>query len=479
MWYTKIMDNIKILIIDDEHTIRSGASLSLTEQGYTVDTRATGTDGLRCVLGQPYDVVLLDMKLPDINGMEILKTIRQRQPATDVIVMTGYATVENAVEALKLGAYDYIAKPFGSDELILAVDKTLEKRRLANDNRSLRQQLYQRYDFNKIIGENARIKEIFEAIRKVAPTDSTVLLEGESGTGKELFAGTIHAHSRRSARQFIITDCSTFAPNLLESELFGHVKGAFTGAVQNKAGIFEAADGGTLFLDEIANLSVEIQGKLLRVMENREYKPVGGSRVKKTDVRIIAATNGDLQAMVDEGTFRQDLFYRLNVFPIYLPPLRHRKDDIPRLAYNFLKYFCRKTGKRLDGFSDEALDTMVNHDWPGNVRQLRNMVERLVIMADQPVVDYSCMSHLFEGRRHQSRDSVPATLAELKSYKRRLLEKQYGRMEKAFLEKALDAEQKNISRASKRVGMQRSNFSALMKKHSIATPAGSKAAPGS
>jgi len=468
------MKSSTILIIDDEPAIRNGARLSLSEAGWAADTSTTGTDGLNQAIAGAYDVILLDIKLPDINGMEILKTLRIKQPDAYVIMMTGFATVQNAVEALKLGAYDYIAKPFSSDELILAVKKALENKHLKEDNLSLRKQLYQRYDFNQIVGEHPRIQAVFDAIKRVAPTDSTVLLDGESGTGRELYAGSIHAHSRRASSQFIVTDCSTFSANLLESELFGHVKGAFTGAVQNKAGIFEAADGGTLFLDEVANLSLEVQGKLLRVMETHEYKPVGASRVNKSDVRIIAATNRNLKTMVEEKTFRQDLFYRMNVFPIFLPPLRERKEDIPKLAYHFLRFFCRKTGKKIDGFSDEALDQMINYKWPGNVRQLKNMVERLVIMTDRTVVDYGSLLNHFELQRNQQKDAVPETLEELKSVKRHMMKNQLGLIEKAFLQKALDAEDGNITRAAKRVGMQRSNFSALMKKHNISANVGEK-----
>ncbi len=461
------MKTFSVLIIDDECAIRSGISVSLSEAGYLVESCATGRDGLNRALNGNYDLILLDIKLPDINGMEILKTIRQKQLDTYVIIMTGFASVQNAVEALKLGAYDYLSKPFSSDELIIVVNKAIEHKTLKDDNLTLRRQLYQKYDFNKIVGDHPLIKEIFAAISKVAPTDSTVLLDGESGTGKEIFAGYIHTLSRRASRQFIITDCNTFSDSLLESELFGHVKGAFTGAIQNKSGIFETANDGTLFLDEIANLSLEIQGKLLRVMENHEYKPVGGNQVKKSDVRIIAATNRDLQTMVENGEFRPDLFYRMNVFPIFLPPLRERRSDIPKLAYHFLRLACKNTGKKVDGFSDDAMEMMVNHDWPGNIRQLKNVVERLVIMSDQAVVNYNCLQNHFEINRHSEKGSVPSTLAELKSFKRDLLRKEYDKVEKAFLQKALTAENGNISRSSLRVGMQRSNFSTLLKKHHL------------
>ena len=317
------------------------------------------------------------------------------------------------------------------------------------------------------MGENPEILRIFDQIRRVAPTDSTVLLCGESGTGKELFARAIHAHSRRACRQFVAVDCSTLAPGLLESELFGHVKGAFTGAVQDKMGIFEAARNGTLFLDDIANLSVEIQGKLLRVIELQEFKPVGASSMRKTNVRIIAATNKDLKALVGEGTFRDDLYYRLNVFPIFIPPLRERRDDIPKLAYHFLRHFCRQTGKRIQGFSDDALEVLVNYQWPGNVRQLRNIIERLVIMADRTFLDLLYLLDHLQTKRSWGAPAVPGTLNELKAFKKHLLKELFGQTEKAFLINALKASEGNISRAAEKVGMQRSNFSALMKKHKL------------
>ena len=293
-------------------------------------------------------------------------------------------------------------------------------------------------------------------------------MTGDSGTGKELFAGAIHAHSHRSGKSLIALDCSTLTPSLLESELFGHVRGAFTGAMQNKQGIFSIADRGTLFLDEVSNISLEIQGKLLRVMESGEYKPVGAAVARKCDVRIIAATNRDLAAMVAEGSFREDLFYRLNVFPIRLPPLKERKDDIPKLAYHFLRFFCKKTGKRIEGFSDEALSILIEHDWPGNIRQLKNTVERLVILADSDYLGRENLTDLKSPGRPESA-GIPRTLEELKSYKKRILESNFGTIERAFLQQALKDCDANITRASKQVGMQRSNFSALMKKHDIST----------
>jgi len=460
-------DSIHILIIEDEQVILSGCRLVLMEQGYTVDTRMTGKTGMDAALNGTYDLVLLDINLPDLSGMEILQKVREKRADVHVIVMTGFSTVQNAVEVMKLGAFDYLAKPFSDGELVLAIEKAIEKKRLMEENLSLRKTLFDRFGFDNIIGKNPEIIKIFDKIEKVAPTDSNVLLMGESGTGKELFARAIYVRSQRAAKQFVAIDCSTLSPNLLESELFGHVKGAFTGAVQKKAGIFEVTHGGTLFLDDVTNLTLEIQGKLLRVLEMREYKPVGASAFAKTDVRIIAATNQDLRKLVDDGSFRNDLYYRLNVFPIYLPPLRERKDDIPKLAYHFLKHFCKKTGKHIEGFSDDALDMLVNYRWPGNVRQLKNVIERLVIMAEGRILDLLYIIDNLRMKRSWSQTSVPDTLEDLKKIKKELLNERFKQLEKAFITKALTASNGNITRAAERVGMQRSNFSTLMKKHEL------------
>lgn len=461
------MKPVNILVIDDEKAICDGCRLVLSDHGYEVDTCQVGQKGLDKLLRGQYDLTLVDMKLPDIHGMEIIKALKRKKPGVYVIVMTGYSSVKNAVEAMKGGAFDYLSKPFGDEELLIAVEKAIENRRLKDENRYLRQQLSNRFDFNDIVGENSNILKLFEEIKKVAPTDSTVLLCGETGTGKELFAKAIHAQSKRAGRQFVPVDCSTFASSVLESELFGHVKGAFTGAVKDKAGIFEAADGGSLFLDEIANLDMSIQGKLLRAMESQEFKPVGGSHLKKSDVRIISATNRDLRAMVDEGCFREDFFYRLNVFPLFIPPLRERKDDIPRLLYHFLRVYSRQAGKRIDGFSDDALEMLSSYNWPGNVRQLKNTVERLIILSEGQILDDRSLSDNWETQGPSSRNLIPETLEKLRKVKKDLLENQFGQIENAFLQQALLAEKGNISRAARRVGMQRSNFSAMMKKHRL------------
>jgi two-component system NtrC family response regulator len=461
------MKPAKILIIDDEASICNGCRLALSEHGQTIDTFLNGKTGLDAILQHPYDILLLDLKLPDMDGMDILKTVRREKPDVYIIMMTGFSTVATAVEAMKLGAFDYLAKPFLNDELVLTVERAIQKKQLEEENLSLRKELLGRYNFDNIVGQNPTIVQIFDKIHKVAPTDSTVLLCGESGTGKELFARAIHAHSGRVARQFVALDCSTLSSGLLESELFGHVKGAFTGAVQEKAGIFEMAHEGTLFLDDIANLNMEIQGKLLRVLEVREYKPVGASHFKRTNIRIIAATNQDLKMMVDQGKFRDDLFYRLNVFPIFIPPLRERKDDIPKLAYHYLRSFCKKTSKNIEGFSGDALEMLVNYDWPGNVRQLKNVIERLVILADHDILDFLYLMDHLQVKQSWKENSIPNTLEELKALKKRIVAENYGQSEKAFVIKALKDCNGNISRAAEKVGMQRPNFYALMKKHHI------------
>jgi DNA-binding NtrC family response regulator len=463
------MEPLDILIIDDEPVICDGCRLVLTDDGHRVETFVSGCAGLDAFFQGRFDVVLLDLKLPDADGMEILEAIRSRNPNVYVIVMTGYSTVSNAIAAMKAGAFDFLSKPFSDDELNIALQRVMENRRLVTENLSMRRQLTEPFRFDNIIGENPAILKIFEQIKKVAPTDSTVLIYGESGTGKELFARAIHAHSQRAAHQLVALDCSTLAPGVLESELFGHVRGAFSGAVKDKPGIFEVASAGTLFLDEISGLSMEIQGKLLRVMESGEFKRVGATAVQKTGARIIAASNRDLKAMVDEGAFREDLFYRLSVFPIFIPPLRERRDDIPRLADHFLRLFNKKTSKRIDGFTGEAMDLLVNQDWPGNVRQLKNVIERLVILSDRRFLDIVYLLDNLQSRPCAETPSVPESLAELKAAKQQLLEETFGQIEKAFLLKALQMTRGNISQAATRVGMQRPNFHALMRKHGISS----------
>ncbi len=459
----------KILIVDDEPSICSGSKIILSEQGYFVEIAWCGEDCMKTILKDNFDLVILDIRLPDMSGLEILKKINNEQIDVSVIIMTGHGTVTNAVEAMKHGAFDFITKPFAEDQLIQSVKKALESRKLVRENMALKKQVYDKFSLNNIIGHSKAILDVFEKIEKVASTDCTVLLSGESGTGKELFANSVHMHSKRSDNLFLAIDCSTFSSSILESELFGHVKGAFTGADRNKPGIFEMASEGTLFLDEIANLNMDIQGKLLRVLETGEFKPLGSDRIKRTKARVVAATNRDLETMVHKEKFRGDLFYRLNVFPIYIPPLKQRKEDIPEMAYHFLKLFCRKTGKNIAGFSDDALEILVNFDWPGNIRQLKNVVERLVIMSEENYVNRKTIMDNIEAKPQINiqKQIVPDNINDLKILKKSLIDNYFGKIEKSFLKQALGKSNGNITKAAKNVGMQRSNFSALMKKHEI------------
>lgn len=459
----------KILVIDDEALICNGCKIILSENGYDVDVSCSGRDGFERILKDSFDLILLDIRLPDMDGIEILKKINEKRIDTTVIIMTGNGTIENAVNAMKNGAFDFITKPFDEKELLKSIVKAFENRNLVQENFSLKKQLYEKFSFDNIIGEDPLIVDVFKKIDRVAPMDSTVLLDGESGTGKELFANAIHVRSKRAINRFLAVDCNTFSSSLMESELFGHVKGAFTGADKTMPGIFETASNGTLFLDEVTNLDMDVQGKLLRVLETGEYKPVGSSQEKKTNARIIAATNMNIQQMVREKKFRGDLFYRLNVFPIHIPPLRDRKNDIPMLSYHFLRHFCRKTGKKISGFSDDAVKILVNYDWPGNVRQLKNVVERLVILSDENQLNQKLLYDNLEIRGEDDLNEipVPGNLKELNALKKNFLENYFNKIEVSFLKKALSGADGNITKAAKIVEMQRSNFSTLMKKHGI------------
>ncbi len=461
------MNSKNVLVIDDELVVRDGCRMVLMKEGHAVNVCETGREGLAAALKGRYDLVVLDLKLPDIDGMEILGTIMREKPQTSVIIITGYSTVQNAIQAMKLGAFDYLAKPFSDDELVLSVERALEKKHLVEQNLSLRTQLSETFGFSNIIGKNRKMLDVLDKIRKVAPTDCSVLIHGENGTGKELAARAIHVASLQSGGKFVGMDCSTLSPSLLESELFGHVRGAFTGATRDKPGIFELAGDGTLFLDDVANLSHDIQGKLLRVLETREFKPVGGSSFRKVDARLISATNCNLQEMVEKGSFRQDLYYRLSVFPIFLPPLRERKDDIPLLANHYLTQFCDKTGKQIEGFTKEAMEALVSYEWPGNIRQLRNFVEHLVIMADRHTLDVLDLLENLNIKGFWREDTVPNTRQELLEVKKRILEQTFGQFEKLFLIRALDQCNWNITLAARKVGMKRPNFSTLMKQYKI------------
>ena len=378
-----------ILVIDDEESMRDSCRQTLSRDGNRVEVAQDGAGGLTMLQAESFDLIILDLKMPGLSGMEVLKRIREYDPEAMVIVITGYATVESAVEAMKRGAYDFIPKPFTPDSLRAIVKRALDRRQLALENVLLRSELKAGFGPDVIVGQSESMKKVEKLVRKVGPTDTTILISGESGTGKELVARAIHLHSGRRDKPFVAVDCGSLVENLFESELFGHVKGSFTGATATKYGRFELANGGTLFFDEIGNISINIQAKLLRVLQEREITKVGSSQVIKVDVRIVAATNKDLQKAVKAGTFREDLFYRLSVVPIALPPLRERRDDITLLADHFLRKYNKKRKKNIRSISDRAMKALVEYDWPGNVRELENAVERAVVLAENNVVKSS------------------------------------------------------------------------------------------
>jgi two-component system NtrC family response regulator/two-component system response regulator HydG len=373
-------------VIDDEVNAAAALETLLKEDGYEAARANDARSGLLLVEKTDPDVVLTDLRMPGMDGLELLASIKKTRPETMVVLMTAYGTVKTAVKAMKLGAEDYLGKPIDVEELEVVLQKTLEKKRLLEETHVLKARLDHKYKFENLVGESPGMLQVFKAIRQVAPSSASVLLLGESGTGKELFAQAIHQNSPRRTKPFIRVACASLPETLLESELFGHEKGSFTGALYTRAGRFESADGGTLFLDEIGDISPTVQVKLLRFLEEKEFERVGGNRTFKVDVRIVAATHRDLKKKIEEGTFREDLYYRLNVIEIHIPPLREREGDIPLLAHHFLKRYAAANGKEVSGLSDEVLAMLWRHPWPGNVRELENAMERAVVLSDQPVL---------------------------------------------------------------------------------------------
>lgn len=372
----------KILVIDDDTSLRRVLEYNLQEDGYDIQTASSGEEGLYLFGQSPPDLVITDMKMSGMDGLMVLKSIKERSPETLVIIITAFGTVNIAVEAMKAGAYDYITKPFNRDQLKLTINKAFQFNCLAKENKQLKRELSDNIEFRTIVGTSREMERIFEVIRKVSDTEAAILITGESGTGKELIARSIHANSSRRDGPFVAINCAAIPRELLESELFGHTKGAFTGSVKDKIGKFQLADGGTLFLDEIGELPLELQPKLLRALQEKEVEPVGGTKIQKLDVRIVSATNLNIDRAIEDNLFREDLYYRLSVIPIHLPPLRERRKDIPLLIH----YFCGKHGNEKVTFDKDALHALVMYPWPGNVRELENTIERLLIMRNSDVI---------------------------------------------------------------------------------------------
>src|SRR5829696_2122284 len=379
-------DPMNVLIIDDEEVLQDVLTALLRREGHQTQSAFSGEEGLEMLDREEVDLVLLDLMLPGMHGMEVLREMRRKHPDVVVVVITAFSSIESAIEAMREGAFHYIPKPFKNEEVLLTLRKGLEQRRLATENKSLREQLRQRFGFDNIIGKGKPMQQVYELIQLAAPAKSNILVLGESGTGKELVAKAIHHHSRRAHGPFVTVNSGSMPADLLESNLFGHLRGAFTGAVANKKGLFEMATGGSIFFDEIGNIPIDTQSKLLRVIQEKEFMRLGSVETIRVDVRIIAATNADLDNAVQQGMFREDLFYRLNVITITLPPLRKRTEDIPLLAQHFLAYYARENEKQIRDISPQAMEAMLDYHWPGNVRELENVIERAVVLSTGEVL---------------------------------------------------------------------------------------------
>lgn len=439
----------RILVVDDEFAMRESLKDWLQEEGYEVGLAASGQEAVKMMKKELWQVVLLDLKMPGMDGIETLKKIKEIQPDAEVIIITAYATVNSAVDAMKIGAYDYIIKPFEPDEVEFQIKKIIAHQELALENVFLRQELEKEYEFDQIIGQSKPMQEIFKLITRVATTDSTILVTGESGTGKELVARAIHANSKRCFGPFVAVSCGALPETLLESELFGYEKGAFTGANYPKKGRFEIATGGTLFLDEIGDVSPKTQVDLLRVLQQKEFRRLGGNKVIKTDVRIIAATNRDLPEAISEKRFRKDLYYRLNVISIHLPPLRERKEDIPLLTRHFIKKLSLEMHKKPIPVSKEAMEALMDYDWPGNVRELENLIERAMVIGHGKSIrpeDLPIRSAIVEGERK------PKSLQEV---------------EKFHIRSILEQNNWNISRCARELQIDRQTLYNKIRKYKL------------
>ena len=464
-------DPPRVLAVDDEEVVCDSIRRVLAEEGYDVSTTTSPRQGLELIGKETFDLLLLDIKMPDIDGIELLRATRGVSPETEVIIITGYATIETAVEAIKIGAFDYMEKPVSTPQLLVAVARALERRHLLNLTQRLRSELQTRYRIGNVICSSAKMRKVMQLVAKVAPTNSTVLISGETGTGKDLIARAIHYNSPRKDEPFVVADCASLTESLLASELFGHVRGAFTGAIKDRKGLAETARGGSLFLDEVSTISSQVQGSLLRLIQEREIRPVGSDTAVSVDVRLIAATNRDLHEMAEQGTFREDLYYRLSVFTIVLPPLRERREEIPLLSHHFVERFAEEFGKEIDGITPRAMSALELYDWPGNVRELENVIERAVLLSGRGAIDLEAVPTVVGEYPTVEWDEVPTDAKTLVLRKKALREGVVERLEKLFVLKALQASRWNVSQAARAVGMQRPNLHALMRKHGITVPA--------
>jgi len=440
--------DVKILIVDDEQIVRDSLTHWFEEDGYQVSSAADAFDVLKDLQPGKYDIMLVDIKMPKMSGLELLEKVKEIDPDCIVIIITAYASVPSAVQALKNGAFDYVTKPIDPDELSHLIKNAIKQKALKQENIALKTSIDEMFSFEGLIGESSEMKKVFELIKIVAPQDTTVMIRGESGTGKELIARAIHMNSPRKYYPIIPVNCGAFTETLLESELFGHEKGAFTGAQYRRKGKIEMANGGTLFLDEVGSVSPKMQVELLRVLESKQFTRVGGSEIVKVDFRLISATNENLEKLVEEGRFREDLYYRLNVFTIYIPPLRERRSDIPILANHFVQKFARQMNKPILKISDEAMEILLNHSWPGNVRELENAIERAMVVGNPPEIKPS---------------DLPFHIEKVNSYESDSLEE----IEKNHIQRVLKKYDWNISKAATALNIDRVTLYNKIKKYGL------------
>ncbi|HOW42820.1 MAG TPA: sigma-54 dependent transcriptional regulator [Candidatus Omnitrophota bacterium] len=451
--------HINILVVDDEPLVRRSLSEFLTLEGYTVSSASNGKEGLQALKEYVADIIITDIKMPEMDGMQMLAEVRKHYPQTSVIVITGYGSIENAVEAMKQGAYDYITKPIIDNEIRLVLQRLIRQQQLIEENIKLKEQIsaVQREKFLDIVGKDEKMQKIYTLIEAIACTRSTVLIHGESGTGKHLIAHAIHDFNEMErGKPFVEVSCGALTETLLESELFGHVKGAFTGAIKDKVGRFELADGGTIFLDEIDAFSPALQVKLLRVLQEGEFERVGESDTRKVDVRVVAASNQDLQKLIVEGKFRKDLYYRLNIINIDIPPLRDRKVDIPLLINDFLVKHAKRVSKKIDGISNKALSMLINYNWPGNIRELENVIERAIILSKGPMITPEDLPDFLNHKSAVEGEDEPYRLKEA-----------MRSPEKDLIIRALDSVDWNRNEAAKVLGINRTTLYKKMLKYGL------------
>ncbi len=463
-----------MLIVDDEELYRRALERVLSRAGYEITTAPGASEAMTAIASERFDLVLCDIRMPGINGLELVRQMGEVQPDLPCIVVTGYGTTEQSIEALRAGAYWYLEKPFDESHLDLVhrlVEQAIEHGRLRNENRVLQDHLQARYRFESIVGHGPALRSVLDVVEKVASTDSTVLITGESGTGKELIARALHFNSPRSDRLLVTVNCGAIPEELLESELFGHVKGAFTNAHQHREGRFSAADGGTIFLDEIGDMSPNLQVKLLRVLQDGTYEPVGSSTPQRANVRIIAATNQNLEQSIETGRFRADLFYRLNVIPIEMPPLRVRQEDIPLLAAHFLERINAEKNKQVEGIRGEVLDCLCRYDWPGNVRELENLIERIVVMRGQGEIGLEDLPPKYRGAQAAEPTSLPSVGPSGIDYNQAV-----ERLESHLILQALELTDWNKNRAAQLLGLNRTTLLEKIKKKGL-RPAEAGASP--